>query len=156
LSFFSVSGQFFEPACIIFSLHRDKQEEEVGESRSKQFDPSYFIQSTYYVTSNVSGDDFYGVAPYYSQQTTDGNIWVASIILMQNRKTTLGSYIQISCGHKQYRDLIPWIAIDRLGSESWFVRNYNWQYFRVGSAFEKVGKQLCDRAASDRGVYSAW
>jgi hypothetical protein len=116
--------------------------------------PEY--NSSYYITTNVSGDDFYGGAPYYSQQTADGNIWVTSIILMKTPKAAWGSYIQISCGHKQYRDLIPWVVIDRLGSESVFAGNYNWQYFRISSAFEKVGKQLCDRAASDRGVYSVW
>jgi hypothetical protein len=117
-------------------------------------------KSTQYIISTTDGTDFYSVNPYYSLQTTDGNLYISSIIVQQDRRQSLGTYIQIDCGRKIYRDLVPWYEIDRYGYGRFKnPTTYNWTYFKQDSAFEKVGKLLCTSAESDRGLSSydsAW
>jgi hypothetical protein len=114
------------------------------------------VKGTSYITSNANGTAFYGASPYYSQQTTDGNLFVSSIIVMQDRRTTLGTYVQIDCGRRIYRDLVPWYEMDKYGTQR--LRKpmtYNWTYFKLNSAFEQVGKSLCTNAARDRALDSS-
>lgn len=118
------------------------------------------VKSTQYIVSSINGTDFYSVNPYYSRQTTDGNLYISSLIVQQDRRQSLGTYIQIDCGRKIYRDLVPWYAIDRYGYGRFKnPSTYNWAYFKQGSAFEQVGKLLCNSAAVNRGLTSyssAW
>jgi hypothetical protein len=111
--------------------------------------PQY--KGTQLLASSAKGTNFYSVTPFYSAQTRDGNLFVTSIVLMQDRhRSTMGTYIQIDCGRSQYRDLIPWVVMDRLGEVDFSSPvTYNWRYFRANSAFETVGKSLCDIAAHD-------
>jgi hypothetical protein len=111
--------------------------------------PTY--KSSQFMISAVDGTDFYGVSPYYSQQTTDGNLFVSSIIISQNRFRTMATYVQIDCGRRIFRDLVPWYEVSRYGYERFQnPTTYNWTYFNQNSAFEQVGKALCTSAALDR------
>ncbi len=115
------------------------------------------VGDTWYIVSNTKGVEFYGVAPFYSQQTADRNLYVSSIVLMQDHQQAMGSYIQVDCGRFMYRDLVPWFEIDRYGNEGFSnPTTYNWQYFTKNSAFATVGKSLCEKAASDRGLQLTW
>jgi len=107
---------------------------------------------TWYVNTSVKGIQFYGANPFYSQQTPDGNLFVNGIVLMQSQEGTVsGSYIQIDCGRRMYRDLVPYLILTPNGYEyTHEPRTYNWIYFRTGSVFEIVGSQYCQQAARSR------
>jgi hypothetical protein len=67
------ANQFYSPAPIPVSIQN--------------------IQGTSYIISTKNGTDFYGASPYYSQKTTDGNLFISSIIITKDRRKTLGTYI---------------------------------------------------------------
>jgi hypothetical protein len=69
------------------------------------------IRDTWYISSSVSGIEYYGAVPYYTSRTRDGNFFISGLVMMKDDKGAFGSYIQIDCGRFLYRNLIPWVAI---------------------------------------------
>jgi hypothetical protein len=114
-----------------------------------------------YINTTVNGTSFYTITPFYYKETTDKNIYVSGVIFMrdsQDMENAQFTYIQVDCGRLKYRNIVPWVNLN-LYDSSTYVNKYGdnkWQYFVRSSAFENVGKYLCEESAKDIGLSWTW
>jgi hypothetical protein len=109
-----------------------------------------------YIAKNVDGVKFYNTNPFYSARTPDGNLFVSSIIAMRGNGLSTAAYLQFDCGRLRYRNLTPWVSVDRAGRTNNDGSGQQWRNIVSGSAFELTGKYLCETAAGDRGMQWVW
>jgi hypothetical protein len=110
------------------------------------------------ITTSTDGIGFYALTPYTSAGTTDRNLYVNSAVMIKDSRFAETRLLQIDCGHLRYRDIRSGLAIDRRSGESVSItpKTYAWQRLKSGTALLKVGKTLCEKAASDRGLEWTW
>lgn len=112
---------------------------------------------SWYITTSDKGIQFYGVTPFFSEQTNDRNLFVSGMVMMKGQDVVHGSYVLIDCGRLRYRDIMPWFIINANGNQySEEPTSYDWRYFRTNSVFEIVGRKYCEEAARQRGFDWVW